>query len=413
MSANESFAVVPRPVSSFRAERRFKMTAAGLGALFLLYAVATLLPTPSAPLSLARNIFVLPIPFVAWWAYRRSPPALRRPLLILTAAAVVWIVGAVVLYGYFFAGGGKVPRPPSPADALFLTARLLIIASIVTALQGAIPFRIAALDAAVIVAAGLALGAALIGHRLDDGFTSSTLVTLNGPVLGVVTLMLLASAAVGSWEGLPRSALLLGAGMAALTAGSVIYSFQAVRDAYVDDRWAGLVWAASGVLVCLAARVIILGVDHPVPLGPRAAIPGHPPGANAILLLSLAALALTLGVAFYGYWVGISAVAVVGVIAGAVVGLAMALRAREAIRTAEDAYARLDRALAEAERSHDKLVLANEELQRANVQMKTMQIALAEALNLADERSQGRMREIIEDMGDELASILEEQLRLK
>lgn len=378
--------------------------------MFAVYGLATFVPTPSAALSVARNVFVLPIPFAVWWAYRRSSASLRLPLLLLTTAAFVWIAGSVVWYGEFFAGGGRVPEPPGPADGFFLSSRLLIIASIVIALRSAIPFRIAALDASVIVAAGLALGTALIAHRLEEGFTASTLVTLNGPVLGVVILMLIASAAVGSWEGVPRSQILLGAGIAALTAGSVIYSFQAVRNAYVDDRWPGLIWSASAVLVLLAATVIILGIDDPVRVAPRAAIPGHPPGSNAVLLLYLGALALTLGVAFYGYSTGARPAAIVGVVGGVVVGIAMALRAREGIRTAEDAYARLDRALSESERARDELAAANEDLARVNMELRVMHTAFADLLNLADERSSGRMRELIEDTGDELAKLLEEEM---
>ena len=39
-----------------------------------------------------------------------------------------------------------------------------------------------------------------------------------------------------------------------------------------------------------------------------------------------------------------------------------------------------------------------------------MQIAHAELLNLADERTHGRMRELIEEAGTELADLLEDEL---
>jgi hypothetical protein len=93
------------------------------------------------------------------------------------------------------------------------------------------------------------------------------------------------------------------------------------------------------------------------------------------------------------------------------IGAAMAVRARDSIRTAETAYSRLDRALVEAERARDRLREANDELARANAQIQAMHIAFADLLNLADERSSGRMRELIEDAGDELAELLEEQMR--
>lgn len=392
------------------ADRRFRIVAAVLGALFLAFLLATLLPTPSPVLSVARNVFLLPIPFVVWWAYRRSPSSLRLPLLLFAIAATVWLVGSAVWYSHFFAAGAEVPKPPTAADGFFLLGRLLIIGGIVIALRSAIPFRIAALDVAVIVSAGIALGAAFIGHRLEEGFTASTLVTLNGPILGVTILMLIASAAVGSWEGVPRSFLLLGAGIAALTVGTLIYSFQAVRETYVDDRWAGLPWSVAAVLVLLAASLIVLGIDRPVWLASRAAIPGRPPGANAVLLLSLGALALTLGVAFHGYSTENGPVALVGVMTGVTVGIGMALRARSSIRTAESAYARLDRALSESERARDELAAANDDLARVNMELRVMHTAFADLLNLADERSSGRMRELIEDTGDELATLLEAEM---
>jgi hypothetical protein len=391
-------------------EQRFRALVVALTILLGAYIALTLLPTPSAVVSVARNLFVLPIPIAVWWAYTRAPAPMRRALFLFGVAALVWTAGTIVWYAEFFAAGATVPEPPGPADGFFLTARLFIIAGIVAGVRSAVSFRIAALDAALITSAGSAVGAAVLGPHLEQDFTTSTLVTLNGPILGVVTLMLLVSAAFGSWEGLPRSFIYLGGGVAALTAGTFIYSYRALLNSYVDDRWAGLPWSFAAVLILLATSIIVLGLDRPVRLA-RAAIPQRPPGSNAVLLLSLVALAMTLGVAAYGYVAGISAVAAVGVAASTFVAIAMALRAREAIRSAERAYARLDRALAEAERSGDELTFANEELRQANVQLRAMQIALAEALNLADARTQGRLRELIESTGEELAELLAEQLR--
>jgi hypothetical protein len=391
-------------------ERQFRGLVVVLVALLAAYTVLTLLPTPSAVVSVARNLFVLPIPIAVWWAFRRAPAGMRRPLFLFGVAALIWTAGTIVWYAEFFAAGASVPEPPGPADGFFLTARLFIIAGIVAAVRSAVSFRIAALDAALIISAGLAVGAAIVGPHLEGDFTASTLVTLNGPILGVVILMLLASAAFGSWEGLPRSFIFLGAGVAALTAGTFIYSYRALLNTYVDDRWAGLPWSVAAVLILLATSIIILGLDSRVRIA-RAAIPHRPPGPNAVLFLSLAALAMTLGVGAYGHVAGIRTVAAVGFVASISVGVSMALRAREAFRNAEEGYARLDRALAEAERSGDNLAIVNEELRQANVQLRAMQIALADALNLADERSEGRLRELIEGTGEELAELLEEQLR--
>ena len=53
----------------------------------------------------------------------------------------------------------------------------------------------------MIVATTLAIGAVVVGRGLEEGVTAETLVTLNRPLLGIVTLILMASAALGSWEG--------------------------------------------------------------------------------------------------------------------------------------------------------------------------------------------------------------------
>ena len=53
----------------------------------------------------------------------------------------------------------------------------------------------------------------------------------------------------------------------------------------------------------------------------------------------------------------------------------MAFRARDSIQTAESAYGRLDRALADAERARDELADANEDLARANAQIQAVHIA--------------------------------------
>ena len=72
-----------------------------------------------------------------------------------------------------------------------------------------------------------------------------------------------------------------------------------------------------------------------------------------------------------------SVLVIVGVVTGVWIGVAMALRARDSIGTAEDAYRRLDKALADSERSRDDLATGNEELARANLELRTMHVAIA------------------------------------
>jgi hypothetical protein len=51
-----------------------------------------------------------------------------------------------------------------------------------------------------------------------------------------------------------------------------------------------------------------------------------------------------------------------------------------------------------------------DDLARANAEIRTIRIAYAEVLNLADERTEGRIRELMEDTGDALAAIREGEI---
>jgi hypothetical protein len=390
---------------------KFRLLAFAVGAAYAAYFVATVSGAPEELLSPLFSVFMVPVPFAVWWAYARAPADLRRLLLLLSWAATSWLVGSAVWYGYYFAAGSEVPEPPGTWDAFFLVARILVVMAIVDAMRTLISFRIAALDAVVICAATLALGAAFVSRGLEDGVSAASVFTLNRPVLGIVTLMLIVSAALGSWRGLPLSIVLLGAGEVALTVGSLVYSFQAIQGAYVDSRWADLGWAGGAALSILAASVIITGVDRPIRVAAGIRIPRHAGGSRSVLLVSLGALFATVGVACYGLLAEKRSLILTGLFASVSIGIAMALRARDAIRTAEDAYTRLDEALSESERARDELAAANVALGRANLELRTTHVAFADLLNLADERTNGRLRELIEDTGGELADLLEEELR--
>jgi hypothetical protein len=391
--------------------RRFRLLVVALGGAYTAYFLATVGGAPSSLLSPLFSVFMLPVPFVVWWAYVRAPPELRRLLRLLAWAATLWLVGSLVWYVYYFAGGSQVPEPPGTWDIFLVLARLLVIAAIVDAMRSLMSIRMAALDASVICAATVALGAAFIARGLEGGVSTSALFTLNRPLLGIVTLMLIVSAALGSWQGLPLSIVLMALGEVALTIGSLIYSYQAIQDEFVDDRWAGLAWSGGAALSIVAASVIIARVDRPVRVAMRSRIPHHPAGSRSVLLVALSGLLLTLGSALYGLVAEKPAVVLVGVVTGAWIGAAMAFRARSSIRTAETAYDRLDEAHRDSERSRDELSIANQELGRTNVDLRTLHVAMADLLNLADERTHGRMRELIEDTGGELADMLERELR--
>jgi hypothetical protein len=388
-------------------ERRFQLFALATVVLFIAYVAATVAGAPRDTLSLVSAVVVLPVPLVGWWAYARAPENLRVTFLLCAWAATLWLVGSLVWYGFFLAEGSEVPPSPGVWDICFVAARLLLIGAVLAAIRSLVSLRLATLDACVIVAAGVAVGAAFIGRGLEDRVSAGTLVTLNRPVLGIVTLILIAWAALGSWQGMPRSIVLLGLGEVAITIGSLIYSYNAVQGEYVDDRWADLAWAAGAGASMLAGSVLILGIDRPVLLL-RRLVSDDESGLRTVLHLTLVAISLTLGVAAYGFITGRETVAIVGVAASATIAVALAFRAQDAIRTAARSSELLDDALVQSERARDALNLANERLQRKNAELRTLQVAVAHGFNLIDDRTQGQLRELIEEAGDDLVALVDE-----
>jgi hypothetical protein len=391
-------------------ERVFRLLSATAFVLFLAYLAATLAGLPRETSSLIFSVVVLPVPVIAWWTQARAPTELRQMWLLCAWAATLWLAGSLVWYAFFLADGSVVPKPPGWWDLLFLGAQLLLIAAIVVAMRSFALVRIAALDACVIIAAGIALGSAFIGRGLEHQVSAATLATLNRPILGIVTLMLIAAAALGSWEGIPRSLLLLGLGEAGLTIGNLVYSYAAVQGNYVDDRWANLGWAAGAGLSMLAASTIILQTDHSIRVPARHRVPGHPVGSRAALLVTFLAITLSLAVATYGLMGGRRAVALIGVATSAAIATSMVFRARDSVRTAERSAELLDSVLVESERTRDELHLANSELRKTNADLRTLQIAVAQGFQVIDERTQGRLRALVEEAGHDLAALVEEGL---
>jgi hypothetical protein len=386
--------------------RRFRTLAVVGAGFFVTYGAATIGGAPKTALSLVFNSMMLALPAAVWWAYARAPQTLKRPVRLLALGATLWLIGSAVWEAFYLAGGNKVSHPTGVWDVFFVTAQLLVIAALVLAMRSLISFRLASLDAAIVTAAGIALAAPFVRHGLENGANVASILALNRPVLSIVALMLVTSAALNSWEGVPLSMAILGFAEAALTVGNLVYAVEAVQNNYVDERWATLAWGAGAILALLAASTLILRIDRPIRLSASARIPDHPVGTICVVLISLSGLVLSCGVAGYGLAVASRGVAIAGIGSCVAIGVAMAFRATGSIRTAEAAYGRLDRALVETENARD-------EIARANAETQTIQIAFADLLNLADERSDGRIRELIEATGQDLAEILEEGIAEK
>ena len=127
-----------------------------------------------------------------------------------------------------------------------------------------------------------------------------------------------------------------------------------------------------------------------------------------MLPVAFVAIASTLGVAVDGLITDRAGVTIVGLATSITIAVTMGVRARDSIRMAERSSELLDSALAESERAQDELRLANEKLQRANASLRTLHIAVAQGFNLIDERTQGRLRGLVEEAGDDLAALVAE-----
>lgn len=66
-----------------------------------------------------------------------------------------------------------------------------------------------------------------------------------------------------------------------------------------------------------------------------------------------------------------------------------------------------DGALAESERARAELLAANERLRRSNADLRRVQRHIARGFDVLDERTEGRLRELVEQAGDELAALVD------
>ncbi len=135
----------------------------------------------------------------------------------------------------------------------------------------------------------------------------------------------------------------------------------------------------------------------------------HPFGSQAFPTTAIM-IGLALGVAVYGIVANRDALAAIGLAASFVATTAMACRARASIRRLERRYEVLGRARAESERARHDLEVENAELERRNAELKSEQLAILEGFDWVDERTNGRLSDLVQEAGDELAEFADEVL---
>ena len=133
-------------------------------------------------------------------------------------------------------------------------------------------------------------------------------------------------------------------------------------------------------------------------------------GPHSLLSVTLASYFVAIAVAIYGVEMGQKSVAMVGLAFTALIAVVMAVRACTAVRAEVRSRDVCERALAKSERACEELHLANERLQRRNAELQTFQLAVVQGFDWIDERTQGRLKELVEEAGDELAALVEDAL---
>jgi hypothetical protein len=148
--------------------------------------------------------------------------------------------------------------------------------------------------------------------------------------------------------------------------------------------------------------------------GPASAAPAATRAAQSLvpplLPVTLASTVSALAVATYGVVTGRKSVAIVGLAFTAFIAVVMAVRARTAIRAEIRSREVCDRALAKSERAREELRLTNERLQRRNADLQAFQLAVVQGFDVINERTQGRLKELVEETGDELAALVDDAL---
>lgn len=141
----------------------------------------------------------------------------------------------------------------------------------------------------------------------------------------------------------------------------------------------------------LAGLVHQLGAS-PNPIGSDAPRPSHPAGFHAAFLVTAVATTLALGVTAYGVVSDRNGVAMIGIAATIFAAAALVVVASSSIHRRE------------------ALLAANEELQQRNADLEALHLAVLKGLDVIDQETQGRLLELIEEAGDELAVLVDETL---
>ncbi len=384
------------------------------GAAIGIYWAMTLAGAPSPLLSTVFTATLVFLPPLVWWAALRAPDELRRFGLLVATAATLQLVGSVLWYVAFLKNGSRVPEPPGFWTPFLHLALIFGVAGAWVGVRKALDLRQAALDYSIVFAAASAVAVAAVGQRFETGLSAASLDAAVRPFFNVMMVTLVGSATLGRWQGLPLPVGLFGVAQLFSASGDLLFGYLTAQNAYVDDRWTGLLWFTGAVIAMFAAATMICRVDRPILGLAREPLPSVSP--RALFVAFAAAFAVAQSVTLYGALADHLAALLVGIAAVAWIALAGALRILGALEELRAAYRRLDQAHLALERAHDENqhVVAErdqtiEDLARRTVVLSALQTMFGSLLQLADERSDGDLRARLEETAEDIASWLPDE----
>jgi len=127
--------------------------------------------------------------------------------------------------------------------------------------------------------------------------------------------------------------------------------------------------------------------------------------APALFIAAEFLIVLAVGVAAYGVAADHEILSVIGLAAIALTALSIALGARASMRGLERRCEVLGRARAESERGRHELEVVNAELERRNSDLEAERAAVVDGFDWIDEQTAGRLRDLLEAAGIELADL--------
>ena len=368
--------------------------------VLLAYWAATIVNVSQPVLNMVFTVVVVLVLPVAGFSAFRAPAELRLFVAVVVAAFFCQVLGSVLWEVAYLGRHGALPHIGYWTPFMY-AAILLALASVWAGMRRALHPRDALLDYSIVVAAAASVAVLSTEHHgsIALSLSATSIDAVVRPLLSLLVLVLLASAALGRWQTLPLPVGLVGIALLFDAIGLLLQSYFIAGDTYRTDRWTDPIWITGLLAAFLAALVILAKVDRPVRLS-REPLPGVNP--KPVLVVTATAWAVSGGVTLQGLLSGEHPGLFAGLAAIGWIGIAAVLRMVGALGEARTAYLRLDEAHFALEQVQANRESVIDELARRNVELTAIQTMLGPLFEAADERSDGLLRSKLEETAHDL-----------